>query len=115
MNERTVEPVSDASSVGAVRSSAPSERPAWLPANEAHLPDLSLPGVSEFDQLELTTGATLRQSYAKFTIDRETGITCIKIIDSRTDRVIREIPPEQVLKIVQELQNYLAARQQRGG
>jgi uncharacterized FlaG/YvyC family protein len=39
----------------------------------------------------------------------------IKIVDARTDRVIREIPPDDVLRIVEELQSYLKLRTAKRG
>jgi flagellar protein FlaG len=35
----------------------------------------------------------------RFTIDKETGKTVVRIIDSTTDEVIRQIPSEEVLAI----------------
>lgn len=51
------------------------------------------------------TEATFPTSYARFSINAETQKLSIKIVDSRTDEVIREIPPEQVQRIAEDLQS----------
>jgi flagellar protein FlaG len=48
--------------------------------------------------------ATFPTSYAQFSINAETHRLSIKIVDAATDEVIREIPPEQVERIAQDLQ-----------
>jgi hypothetical protein len=53
-----------------------------------------------------TTGdATFPTSYARFSINAETQKLSIKIVDAITDEVIREIPPEQVQRIAEEIQS----------
>jgi hypothetical protein len=115
MNDRLVQPLGGTRGLDAVRGTAPGQRAAWPERSPVQVPERPLPGVHEFDRQELTGGSAVQQAYAKFTVDQRTGVTSIKIIDAATDTVIREIPPERVIKIVQELQSYLAARQQRGG
>ena len=44
-------------------------------------------------------------SYARFAINPETQRLSIKIVDAVTDEVIREIPPEQVQRIADDLQS----------
>ena len=39
-----------------------------------------------------------------FSIDDESGHTVVKVINSQTDEVIRQIPPEEVLAIARNLQ-----------
>jgi flagellar protein FlaG len=36
----------------------------------------------------------------KFTVDEQSGRTVIKVIDTETDEVIRQIPPEEVLSLI---------------
>ncbi len=46
----------------------------------------------------------------QFSIDEDTGTTVIKIIDSSTDEVIKQIPPEEILavaKAIDKLQGLL--------
>jgi flagellar protein FlaG len=40
----------------------------------------------------------------EFSIDRETGREIIRVIDSDTKEVIRQIPPEQILHIIEQIQ-----------
>ncbi len=51
-----------------------------------------------------TREAVFPTSYARFAIDSETQRLSIKIVDAVTDEVIREIPNEQVQRMVHELQ-----------
>ena len=72
------------------------------------------------DRLELSRGSDNDSSssgshdaYAKFTVHEKTGQVTIKIVDSRTNEVIREIPPEQIVRLAEEIQKYLDAGQRR--
>lgn len=38
-----------------------------------------------------------------FTVDEDSGRTVIKVIDSETDQVIRQIPPEDVINVAKRL------------
>jgi hypothetical protein len=62
--------------------------------------------------------AVLREAYARYLV-HPSGQVRIQIVDARTNEVIREIPPEQVVRIAEELQAYLRARRaaprQQGG
>lgn len=49
--------------------------------------------------------ATFPTSYARFAIDAKTQKLSIAIVDAVTDEVIREIPPEQVQRIAEDLQS----------
>ena len=49
--------------------------------------------------------AAFPTSYARFSINAETQKLSIKIVDAVTDEVIREIPPEQVQRIAEDLQS----------
>ncbi len=42
----------------------------------------------------------------RFSVDKDTGQTVVKIIDSSTDDVIRQIPSEEALAIAKELGEY---------
>ena len=39
----------------------------------------------------------------QFTVDKETGKTIIRVVDSRTEEVIRQIPTEEILSIARAL------------
>lgn len=43
------------------------------------------------------------QRKLQFSVDRHSGRTIIKVIDSETDKVIREIPPEHVISLAKKL------------
>ncbi|MCP9760009.1 flagellar protein FlaG [Aquitalea sp. S1-19] len=42
-------------------------------------------------------------SELKFSVDEDTGIDVVKVIDKETDQVIRQMPSEEMLKIAQSL------------
>ena len=41
----------------------------------------------------------------QFSIDEDSGRTIIKVIDPETDEVVRQIPPEELLNILQSLES----------
>ncbi|VAW53098.1 hypothetical protein MNBD_GAMMA06-1960 [hydrothermal vent metagenome] len=49
------------------------------------------------EQLQLT------KSELRFSVDKDSGITVIKVINIQTDEMIRQIPADQVLGIAQKL------------
>jgi len=65
----------------------------------------SNPQPAEPDHMELSSGSS---SYAVFSVQPKTGLVSIKIIDSKTDQVIRQIPSEEILHIAEQVQSYLA-------
>ncbi len=69
----------------------------------------------EVDRLELSEASGVAQAYVKFTIHEKTGQVAIKIVDSATNEVIREIPPEQAIKMAEQIKAYLAARTRIAG
>ena len=54
---------------------------------------------------EKASAAAFPTSYARFSINAETQKLSIAIVDAATDEVIREIPPEQVQRIAEDLQS----------
>ncbi len=52
------------------------------------------------------------QRELNFSIDEGSGLTVVKIIDSRTDEVIRQIPAEEVLAIAEQIRAAQEARQE---
>jgi hypothetical protein len=69
--------------------------------------------VPEPDRAELTSiGA---EAYAVFTVQQKTGVVSIKIVDSRSGEVIRQIPAEELLQIAEQAQAYLEARRAHRG
>jgi hypothetical protein len=49
--------------------------------------------------------AAFPTSYARFAINPDTQRLSIKIVDAVTNEVLREIPPEQVQRIAEDLQS----------
>ena len=41
----------------------------------------------------------------QFSVDEESGRTVIKVVDSQTNQLIRQIPPEEVLVLARNLAN----------
>jgi flagellar protein FlaG len=39
----------------------------------------------------------------QFSIDEQTGVTVIKVVDSETQEVIRQIPPDEILNLARRL------------
>jgi len=42
-----------------------------------------------------------------FRVDKETNRVVVKVIDTKTDKVIKEIPPEQLLHLVAKIQEMI--------
>ena len=61
----------------------------------------------EPDRLELSS--TGDRSYAVFSVHPKTGVVSIRIVDARTDEVIRQIPAEEIIVIAEQAQAYLNA------
>jgi flagellar protein FlaG len=43
------------------------------------------------------------QRSLEFSVDEESGRTVVKVMDTKTDEVIRQIPPEEVLRILRHM------------
>ncbi|RKQ64028.1 flagellar protein FlaG [Thermovibrio guaymasensis] len=52
---------------------------------------------------ELKKKLSMLNTQLQITIDKDTDITVVKVIDKQTNKVIRQIPPEYVLKIAKYL------------
>ena len=52
---------------------------------------------------ELEKKLTMLNTQLKISIDKDTDIVVVKVIDKETKKVIRQIPPEYVLKIAKYL------------
>ena len=63
-----------------------------------------LPGLTPRSR-EAARDAAFPTSYAQFSINPDTQRLSIKIVDAATNEVIREIPPEQVARIADDLQS----------
>lgn len=96
-----------------VRTDRPQPTPRQDAAALRRRPDGFGSGRESFDSVEVGGGATVG-AYARFSFSRQTGAISIRIVDARTDEVIREIPPERLAQIAEELQA-LARRAIGGG
>ncbi len=66
------------------------------------------------DRVEVARGEMTSRAYAKFSFNEKTNAVSIRIVDARTDEVIREIPPERVAMIAEELQALARRNAPRG-
>ena len=81
-----------------------------LPQSGKHVPQ---PGLnSETKREDLDEAVSRIQDYVQnlhrelqFTVDEESGRTIIKVIDSETERVIRQIPPDELIAISEYIQS----------
>lgn len=88
---------------GEASRSAPSQPTDSAPA---------MPGAVDSERLTraadtLTQTARLFATNLQFTVDDETGIRVIKVVDTETQEVIRQIPPEETLTLAKTL-NHLS-------
>jgi hypothetical protein len=121
MNEPQVSSVSGIDAAWSGRRAADGQadvpRPASVPRDSAGgRPAGNEPKLESRDQPESGSrshDAAFPTSYARFSIDAKTQKLSIKIVDAVTDEVLREIPPEQVQRIAEDLQSL--TRRQSGG
>ena len=69
------------------------------------------PDVVEVDRVvnELNELVQNTQRSLQFSVDQESGRTVIRVKDSETDEVIRQIPPEEALQLAQRFEESLGA------
>lgn len=74
------------------------------------------PGAASADTASLESAVSQLNDYVQsiqrslsFSIEENTGRTVVKVFDSQTDELIRQIPPEETLKIAAALQEQTAA------
>jgi len=48
------------------------------------------------------------QRNLSFSIDKDTGITVVKVIDSATQEVVRQLPPDETLKLAAALDKQIS-------
>ena len=56
---------------------------------------------------EIKSSGVLFNNKLDFSIDEPTGRVVVQVVDRNTDELIREIPPEEVLKISAQIQEIL--------
>ncbi|MBD3258274.1 hypothetical protein GF377_07560 [candidate division GN15 bacterium] len=54
---------------------------------------------------ELTEEVQSRQRDLSFSVDDDTGRTVVKVINSYTEEVVRQIPAEEILQIARRIEN----------
>lgn len=92
-----MQPVAASESVNSVKEEADvqsTKRAAKTSADEAKL-DKVVEDLNEFVQVI--------QRKLQFSVDQESGKTVVKVIDSETDQVIRQIPSEEILEMQSRL------------
>ncbi len=69
--------------------------------------DRSSSSLSDFQQFlkkEIHGENTSRR--IRFSMDEDTGRMAIRVIDGKTEEILQEIPPEEVLQIMEKLRRY---------
>ena len=56
---------------------------------------------------ELNDAVKLFNTNISFSVDKDTGKTVIKVIDADTDEVLRQIPPEDALRIAAHIKELM--------
>ena len=75
--------------------------------NAEETPPLAAPGKGELDKAVEAINDFLQQSKRalEFSVDENSGRTIIKVMDSDREKVIRQIPPETALELMQKLRD----------
>jgi hypothetical protein len=89
----TYRPLSDAA---AAPTDQPDDRPS-LPRSPSADATVAIAGTSPGDRAPT-------QAYARFSIDPETNIVSLSIVDAATHTVIRQVPSEEVLELARLMQ-----------
>ncbi len=68
----------------------------------------AVPAQSALDRTELASKVEnlnqLVQRNLEFSVDEDTGRSVVRVIDSNTGEVVRQIPPEQILHVISQVQ-----------
>ena len=74
-----------------------------------YVTDFDKSNLEELDEAvkKLNDTATAFNIRLNFSVDERTDRLVVKVIEKDTDKVIREIPPEQVLNMVAQIQNMI--------
>ncbi|TFH05784.1 MAG: flagellar protein FlaG [Spirochaetales bacterium] len=80
------------------RKAVPPHPPVTAPRPEALGPQKSEIEISQIaEEMQLVADALNKR--LKFSINRELGQVVVKVIDSQTDKVIKELPPEELQRM----------------
>ncbi|HYL17874.1 MAG TPA: flagellar protein FlaG [Burkholderiales bacterium] len=89
----------------AAGSTAGTDRPApavvQSPGQTSQPVNVAKPSAQEVQRATDAINKALEQSdqSLRFSVDHDTGITVVKVVDSNTDEVIRQIPSDEVIAI----------------
>ncbi len=68
-----------------------------------------VPAQSPLDRTELASKVEnlnqLVHRNLEFSVDEETGRSVVRVVDSDTGEVVRQIPPDQILHVISQVQN----------
>lgn len=81
--------------VGRAPTEATAQRETPPPEIHLNTPDIDIDQIA--DDLQLVTEAFNRR--LKFSINRELDQVVVKVIDKETDKVIKELPPEEIQRL----------------
>ena len=86
-------------------ASAPATKPAAAPPQQAIEPSSEQldAAVSKLNDYVQNVQRTL-----SFSVDKDTGITVVKVIDTQTNELVRQIPAENVLKLAADIDKQTA-------
>ncbi|MEJ2402909.1 MAG: flagellar protein FlaG [Candidatus Thiodiazotropha sp.] len=69
----------------------------------------TVPVQSPLDRTELASKVEnlnqLVHRNLEFSVDEETGHSVVRVVDSDTGKVVRQIPPDQILHVISQVQN----------
>lgn len=100
-------PINASSPLVAVAAEVVSQAKA-RPAIDPQTADQTKPREAAPEQLQKTVDELQRKVQAstpnlQFSIDHDTGKTVIKVVDTNTNEVIRQLPPEEMLQLAKEI------------
>jgi len=95
------EPTSEAKPAQKSNSSDSDKR--LLQAEEGQLPRITEEIISMSNAVAGSDDSKLSDSHLSFSLDEDTGTTVINIIDNKTEEVLRQIPPDGILKLKKRL------------
>jgi flagellar protein FlaG len=95
-------PVQPAAPVQAVRDHADLPQGTRAPVQETAFAPIAAEVVSELNDV-----AKVLQTNLQFSIDEKTNKIVVKVLDADTQKVIRQIPPEDVMKMSARIQELL--------
>jgi len=107
MSVMNVEPVAPVNTVSRVASSQPGRQPAARTGQEAGIEENRPAGSGEEMQLEeasalaelLNKVSAFYDRQLRFDVYEETNRVYVQVIDKRTQEVIRQIPPQEMLEL----------------